>query len=77
MLPFWANEDAKNCPCRRSTFSSACGLAAMKSPTCGGPAFAGIGPAFFDYLAAFRFSGDVLAMPEGTLCFPEEPLLRV
>ncbi len=41
------------------------------------PAFAGIGPAFFDYLAAFRFSGDVLAMPEGTLCFPEEPLLRV
>jgi nicotinate phosphoribosyltransferase len=41
------------------------------------PAFANIGPAFFDYLAAFRFSGDVLAMPEGTVCFPEEPLLRV
>src|SRR5579863_10609576 len=40
-------------------------------------AFAGIGSAFFDYLAAFRYSGDVLAIPEGTLCFPEEPLLRV
>ena len=41
------------------------------------PAFARIGPSFFDYLAAFRFSGDVLAMPEGTVCFPGEPLLRV
>jgi nicotinate phosphoribosyltransferase len=41
------------------------------------PAFARIGAGFFDYLAAFRFSGEVLAMPEGTLCFPGEPLLRV
>jgi len=41
------------------------------------PAFARIGSAFFDYLAGFRFSGDVLAMPEGTLCFPGEPILRV
>jgi nicotinate phosphoribosyltransferase len=41
------------------------------------PAFACIGAGFFDYLASFRFSGDVLAMPEGTLCFPGEPLLRV
>ena len=41
------------------------------------PAFARIGAKFFDYLAAFRFSGDVLAMPEGTICFPGEPLLRV
>jgi nicotinate phosphoribosyltransferase len=41
------------------------------------PAFRRIGPKFFDYLETFRFSGDVLAMPEGTLCFPEEPLLRV
>src|SRR6266446_1524443 len=41
------------------------------------PAFARIGAGFFDYLAAFRFSGDVLAMPEGTVCFPGEPLLRV
>jgi nicotinate phosphoribosyltransferase len=41
------------------------------------PAFQRIGAEFFDYLQTFRFSGDVLAMPEGTLCFPEEPLLRV
>ena len=41
------------------------------------PAFAKIGAEFFDYLAGFRFSGDVVAMPEGTLCFPGEPLLRV
>ena len=41
------------------------------------PAFARIGPKFFDYLAAFCFSGDVWAMPEGTVCFPGEPLLRI
>src|SRR5580704_6942977 len=41
------------------------------------PAFARIGPRFFEYLAGFRFSGDVMAMPEGTVCFPGEPLLRV
>ena len=27
-------------------------------------------PEFFDYLAKFRFTGDVWAMPEGTLVFP-------
>ena len=32
---------------------------------------------FLDYLAAFRFSGDVEAIPEGTLTFANEPLLRV
>ena len=32
---------------------------------------------FLDYLAAFRFSGDVEAIPEGTVCFDNEPLLRV
>ncbi len=33
--------------------------------------------AFIDSLAGFRFSGDVDAMPEGTVCFAGEPLLRV
>ncbi len=32
---------------------------------------------FLEHLADFRFSGDVDAMPEGTLCFADEPLLRV
>ncbi|HET7850868.1 MAG TPA: nicotinate phosphoribosyltransferase [Pseudolabrys sp.] len=30
-----------------------------------------------DYLAAFRFTGDVHAMPEGTVFFPNEPILRI
>jgi nicotinate phosphoribosyltransferase len=30
-----------------------------------------------DYLAAFRFTGDVHAIPEGTVCFPNEPLVRI
>ena len=30
-----------------------------------------------DYLASFRFSGDVHAIAEGTVCFPNEPLLRI
>jgi len=32
---------------------------------------------FLDYLAAFRFTGDIWAMDEGTLAFPGEPLVRV
>src|SRR3954452_10319237 len=32
---------------------------------------------FLDYLAGFRFTGDVEAIPEGTAAFANEPLLRV
>ena len=32
---------------------------------------------FLDYLRDFKFECDVWAMPEGTLAFPEEPLLTV
>ena len=32
---------------------------------------------FVDGLAALRFTGDVDAMPEGTVFFPDEPVLRV
>lgn len=32
---------------------------------------------FLAYLRSFRFSGDVEAMPEGTVFFPDEPILRV
>ena len=30
-----------------------------------------------DYLRDFRFTGDVHAIPEGTACFANEPLLRI
>jgi nicotinate phosphoribosyltransferase len=40
-------------------------------------AFANVSPAFFDYLKDFRFTGDVWAIPEGTIAFAGEPLLRV
>jgi nicotinate phosphoribosyltransferase len=41
------------------------------------PAFAHVGREFFEFLRAFRFTGDVWAVPEGTPVFPQEPLLRV
>lgn len=41
------------------------------------PVFAHVAPSFFDYLSDFRFSGEVWAMPEGTVAFAGEPLLRV
>lgn len=35
------------------------------------------GSALVNYLEQFRFTGDVHAMPEGTLFFPDEPILRI
>jgi nicotinate phosphoribosyltransferase len=34
-------------------------------------------PAFLEYLQDLRFTGEILAMPEGSIAFPNEPLLRV
>lgn len=33
--------------------------------------------AFMDYLKDFRFEGDIYAIPEGSVVFPHEPLLKV
>ena len=34
-------------------------------------------PAFLDYLADLRFTGEIVAVPEGTIVFPDEPILEV
>lgn len=41
------------------------------------PAFSRIEPGFFEALRTFRFRGDVWAVPEGTVVFAGEPLVRV
>ncbi len=41
------------------------------------PAFEKVDPSFFDALPSLRFEGDVWAVPEGTVVFANEPLVRV
>ncbi len=41
------------------------------------PAFRGVTDDFFEYLKKFRFTGDVVGVPEGTIVFGEEPILQV
>ena len=41
------------------------------------PAFKNVSGDFFDYLRAFKFSGNVWAVPEGEVCFANEPLLQI
>lgn len=41
------------------------------------PALGRVAPAFFDCLAQLCFTGDVHALPEGTVCFANEPMVRV
>ena len=41
------------------------------------PQFERVKPAFFEFLRAYRFTGDVFAMPEGTPFFAGEPVLTV
>ncbi|MCW4000679.1 MAG: nicotinate phosphoribosyltransferase [Candidatus Bathyarchaeota archaeon] len=37
----------------------------------------GFGSDFLAYLKAFKFTGEVWAVPEGTVVFPNEPLIRI
>src|SRR4051812_34762011 len=39
--------------------------------------FRNASPAFWDYLASFRFTGDVFAVPEGTVLYEGQPVLNI
>ncbi len=39
--------------------------------------FKNVDEEFYDYLRAFKFTGTVWAVPEGTILFPNEPILRI
>jgi nicotinate phosphoribosyltransferase len=41
------------------------------------PPFARVPAEFFSYLRELRFTGSAWAMPEGTVFFPKEPILRI
>lgn len=41
------------------------------------PVFGGVGAGFWEFLRDFRFTCDVNAIPEGTVVFPNEPLMQV
>lgn len=41
------------------------------------PAFAQLPESFFERLLNLRFTGDVWALPEGTIFFPYEPIVRI
>ncbi|MFN7144522.1 MAG: nicotinate phosphoribosyltransferase, partial [Myxococcota bacterium] len=41
------------------------------------PRFAKVSPSYFDWLRRFRFRGEVWAVPEGTVVFPGEPIVRI
>lgn len=40
-------------------------------------AFKTVSQDFFEYLKEFKFTGSVWAVPEGTILFPNEPILRI